>query len=174
MRKLRNILLGGERLPRIMLIKNVPNSGLFQLSLALLLMGMFSVLFGCDDRPTASLKVIVTFDGCTSEQTIALQANGEPVTTPTLLNGVNGETQSDLGCDIGELEYAFNTNPLIGKIELDVGEASEVTAFVPLDNKTKPLQPFVINMPEFQSIAVEVSFPNPNTVPLKGSVQVSN
>lgn len=105
---------------------------------------------------------------------IALRANDEPVTTSTLLNGVNGETESDLSCDIEELEYAFNTNPLVGKIELDVGEASEVTAFMPLDNKTKPLQPFVINMPEFQSIAVEVSFPNPNTVPLQDSVQVSD
>ena len=93
----------------------------------------------CDNRPTASKKVIVTFDACISEQMITLRANDEPVTTSTLLNGVNGETESDLSCDIGELEYAFNTNPLIGKIELDVGEASEVTAFMPLDNKTKPL-----------------------------------
>src|SRR4028119_63549 len=157
-----------------MLTKNASSTWFSRLPLALVLTGLSSLLLGCDDRPTASLKVVATFDDCTSEYTTELRSNGEPVTTPALLSGVNGETESDLGCDIGELEYAFNNNPLAAKIEFDVDETGEVTAFVPLDNKTRSPQPFIIDTPNFKSVTVEVSFPNANTAPLRGSIQVSN
>ena len=154
-----------------MLTKNDKSTWFSRLPLALVLIGLSSILLGCDDRPTASLKVVATFDDCTTEYTTELHSNGEPVTTPALLSGVNDETESDLGCDIGELEYAFNNNPLAAKIEFDVDETGEVTAFVPLDNKTRSPQPFIIDTPNFKSVSVEVSFPNANTAPLRGSIQ---
>lgn len=149
-------------------------SRFLRLPSALLAFALSSILFGCDNRPTASMKVVVKLDDCTSEQIIALRANGEPVTTPELLSGVDGETETNLGCGLEELEYAFNTNPAIAKIEFDLDDSSEVTAFVPLDGKTKAPQPFAINAPNFRSVSVEVSFPTPNTAPLRGSVPARN
>lgn len=150
---------------------NAASSKVLWLPTALLAIALSSILVGCDDRPTASMKVVVRFNDCTSEQTIALRTDdGEPVTTPELLSSVNGETEVNLGCGLEELEYAFNTNPAIAKIEFDLDAASEVTAFVPLDGKTTAPQPFVTNTPNFRSVSVEISFPTPNTAPLRGSV----
>lgn len=151
--------------------KSAAISKFSRLPIAILAIALSSILVACDDRPTASMKVVVMFDDCTSEQTIALRTDdGEPVTTPELLSKVNSETEVNLGCGLEELEYAFNTNPAIAKIEFDLDEASEVTAFVPLDGRTKAPQPFVTNTPNFRSVSVEISFPTPNTAPLRGSV----
>lgn len=153
-------------------MKNVAYPLLSRFTIALLTGLPAVVLIGCDNRPTATLNVVMTFDDCTTEYTTSLSSSGgDPVTAPAGLSSVSSETESDLGCDIKELEYAFNTSPMAGKIEFDVGDTGEVTAFVPLDNQTKPPQPFLINTPNFKFVSVKVSFPDTKVAPLQGSVQ---
>lgn len=150
---------------------------MFDRLLAMVLIGLGGMLLaGCEDnRPTATLKVVFTFDNCTTDYTTRLvQPNGEPVTTTAQLNGVNGEIESTIGCNIEELEYAFNADPLAAKIEIDLDSVGlgegEITAFVPLDDRTPPPQPFIINYPNFRSVSAEVVFPNSTVKPLRGFV----
>jgi hypothetical protein len=134
------------------------------------------LLNGCgDNSPTAKLKVVFTFDNCTTDYTTEIvQPNGEPVTTAAQLNGANRDIDGTIGCNIEELEYAFNADPLAAKIEIDLDSVGsgegEITAFVPLDNRTPPPQPFIINYPSFRSVSAEVVFPNAAVKPLRGFV----
>jgi hypothetical protein len=137
--------------------------------------GLISViLVGCNNQPTATLKVTINLHDCTSVYTTSVRSNGEPVTTPAQLRGANDETQSAFDCGISEIEYAFNTDPLASKIELDLGADAEITGMVSLDDTIQSPPPFVIAVPQFQSISVEVTFPDPKIAPLRGSVQANN
>ncbi|MBW4620712.1 MAG: hypothetical protein KME17_15330 [Cyanosarcina radialis HA8281-LM2] len=150
---------------------------MFDRLLGIVLIGLCGMLLSsCEEnRPTATLKVVFTFDGCTTDYTTRIvQTNGEPVTTAAQLNGVNGEITSTIGCNIEELEYAFNADPLAAKVEIDLDSVGlgegEITAFIPLDNRTPPPQPFIINYPNFRSVSAEVVFPNAAVKPLRGFV----
>jgi hypothetical protein len=143
--------------------------------LPFLLFGLTSfILVGCDNKPTATLKVTINLGDCTSVYTTSVRSNGEPITTPAQLRGANDETQSAFDCGISEIEYAFNTDPLASKIELDLGADAEITGMVSLDDTVSSPPPFVIAVPQFQSISVEVTFPDAKVAPLRGSVQARN
>lgn len=139
------------------------------------LLALLGIVFlaSCTQAPTARMTVEIQFDNCSTTWETRLYSDNKPILTSQQLHNYNGETESNIGCGINEIEYGFHTNDQekVSKIEFDVNDGEEVTAFISLNPNRKSVQPFVMgDQVNFRQVSVKVINPS-NQVIAEGSAK---
>lgn len=146
---------------------------LFASPFVLVLFGILYVILTYKPIPTAKMLLTMEFEDCTAKFETSLYQSEAPILSTAGLDNYSNETETSPGCDIQEIEYAFHTqgSTPTSKIEFDLGEAGEVTAFVSLNPKQRSIEPFVMGEEiGFRRVQVQVTNPQ-NQVLAQGVAQ---
>lgn len=146
---------------------------LFLSPFVIVLSGILYALLTYNPIPTAKMLLSIEFEDCTANFETSLYQSQAPVLSTAELDNYSDETEATPGCNIDEIEYAFHTqrSDPMSKIEFDLGDQGEVTAFISLNAKERSIEPFVMGDDVgFRRVQVKVTNPQ-NQVLAQGSAE---